>query len=93
MKINLTLLGRPITKKNSPRIITKPFPRLLPSKAYVEYEKDCLYQLLGQNQNINEKINLKCVYYMPTRHKVDLCNLLAATCDILVEAGVLEDDN
>lgn len=36
---------------------------------------------------------MKCVYYMPTRHKVDLCNLLAATCDILVKANVIEDDN
>ena len=30
---------------------------------------------------------------MPTRHRVDLANLLAATCDILVHYGVLEDDN
>ena len=30
---------------------------------------------------------------MPTRHKVDLTNLLNATCDILVEAGTIEDDN
>ena len=30
---------------------------------------------------------------MPTRHRVDLTNLLNATNDILVKAGVLEDDN
>ena len=36
---------------------------------------------------------MKCVYYMPTRHRVDLVNLLEATCDILVEAGIIEDDN
>lgn len=93
MKLNLVLHGRPITKKNHSRIFTRPFPRLVPSEVYLAYEEDCLYQLLGQNQGINDKINLKCVYYMPTRHKVDLCNLLAATCDILVEAGVIEDDN
>lgn len=59
----------------------------------MEYEKDCLYQLPGQRQGINEPINLCCRYFMPTRHKVDLGNLLAATCDILVKAGVIEDDN
>ena len=30
---------------------------------------------------------------MATRRKVDLVNLLEATCDILVHTGVLEDDN
>jgi Holliday junction resolvase RusA-like endonuclease len=30
---------------------------------------------------------------MPTRHRVDLVNLLEATCDILVDAGILADDN
>ena len=30
---------------------------------------------------------------MPTHAKTDLCNLLGATCDILVKAGVIEDDN
>lgn len=36
---------------------------------------------------------MKCLYYMPTRHRVDLVNLLEATCDILVAAGIIEDDN
>ena len=30
---------------------------------------------------------------MPTKHRVDLVNLLEATCDILVKVNVLEDDN
>ena len=42
---------------------------------------------------ITDAVNMACKYYMPTRRKVDLCNLLAATCDILVAANVLEDDN
>ena len=33
------------------------------------------------------------MYYMPTRRKIDLCNLIEATCDILVSAKILEDDN
>ena len=33
------------------------------------------------------------VYYMATRRKVDLANLIEATCDILVKAKVLADDN
>ncbi len=92
--MELVLYGRPITKKNSSRIITKPYPRLIPSKQFVSYEKDCLRQISGKyRQNISDKCNLKCVYYMPTRHRVDLVNLLEATCDILVKANVIEDDN
>lgn len=92
--MKLTLHGRPYTKKNSSRIITKPFPKLLPSKQFTQYEKDCLRQITGKyRKSINVKSNMKCVYYMPTRHKVDLTNLLNATCDILVNAKVIEDDN
>ena len=64
------------------------------SKAYADYRADCLRQITGQwRQNIGERINLQCVYYMQTRRRVDLCNLLEATCDILVDAGVIQDDN
>lgn len=37
-------------------------------------------------------MNIRCLYYMPDRRWVDLVNLLEATCDILVKAGVLADD-
>ena len=38
-------------------------------------------------------MNVRCVYYMKTRQRVDLANLIEATTDILVKARVLEDDN
>lgn len=93
--IKLIFYGRPITKKNSSRIIKcGGYHKLLPSKAYVAYEKECLMQLTGKFKNkLVGKYNLKCLYYMPTRHRVDLVNLLEATCDILVAGGVILDDN
>lgn len=93
--MKITLYGRPITKKNSGRIVRAgKYPKLLPSKQYVAYEKDCLKQITGAHKKrLNERYNVKCIYYMPTRHKVDLTNLLNATMDILVAANVLEDDN
>lgn len=93
--LKLVICGRPITKKNSSRIVTcGGYPRLLPSKAYVHYQKDSLRQITGRDRvKIDQPINLKVLYYMPTRHRVDLVNLLEATCDILVDAGVLADDN
>lgn len=93
--MKLTLYGRPITKKNSQRIIRcGNYHRIAPSKQYVQYEKDCLKQITGgYKQGIDCSVNVQCIYYMPTRHRVDLVNLLEATCDILVTAGVLKDDN
>ena len=93
--MKIILYGRPITKKNSGRIVMAGrYPKLLPSKAYVEYEKDCLLQITGKyKKKLDGAYNVKCLYYMPTRHRVDLTNLLNATNDILVEAKVLKDDN
>lgn len=91
--LTYTLLGAPRTKKNSQRIFKgrggQPF--LVPSAAYAQYEKDCLRQIHSPRQPV-AAVNLKCVYYMPNRRRVDLVNLMEATCDILVKAGVLDDD-
>ena len=42
---------------------------------------------------ISARVNVRCVYYMKTARRVDLANLIEATTDILVKAGVLADDN
>lgn len=93
--MTFTIHGNPVTKKNSQRIISVGgHPRIVPSKAYMQYRADSIAQLAGrQKLNIACPVNLRVVYYMQTRRKVDLVNLLEATCDILVDAGVLADDN
>lgn len=94
MPLKLTLRGRPITKKNHSQIV-KVHNRLMviPSKQYKAYEADCGKQITCKGLDINEPVNVKCLYYMPTHHRVDLCNLHEATCDILVKFRVLADDN
>jgi Holliday junction resolvase RusA-like endonuclease len=58
------------------------------------YETACLWQIpASAKQRIETPVNMRCVYYMPTRRAVDLVNLLEATCDILVNGEVLADDN
>lgn len=95
MNLKLVLRGQPITKKNSQQIIKAGNRRMvLPSPQYRAYEHECLLQVPNKlKQRIDIPVNVQCVYYMPTRRRVDLVNLLEATCDILVAAGVLEDDN
>lgn len=95
MRTEITLKGSPRTKKNSQVIIpTKSGKHIpLPSKDFRDYEKSCVKQLQGIESVTEHPVNVACVYYMPTHRRVDLTNLLEATDDILVMAGILEDDN
>lgn len=83
----------PITKKNHQQIV-KAGGRLLviPSKQYKDYEKAC-EAFMPDCEIITAPITLKCIYHMPTRRRVDITNLLQATCDVLVKYKVIEDDN
>lgn len=91
MKIVIPL--NPVTKKNHGNIVMiKGRPIMLPSKPYQEYEKKCK-QYMPLCDTIDYPINLKCTYYMETRRKCDITNLLQATCDILVKYKIIEDDN
>lgn len=38
-------------------------------------------------------VNVRCLFYMKTRRIVDSLNLLATIDDLLVESGILADDN
>ncbi len=85
----------PITKKNSQRIVInkktgRPF--IMPSAAYKQYEQNAAY-FMPKGTSINLPVNVKCLFYMPTRRRCDLTNLLEAIDDILVKTGVLADDD
>lgn len=100
MQLIFTLYIPPVTKKNSSQIFVnkasgKPF--ITPSKKYKEYENKALRDLKRIKKQmakpIDIPINLKCVFYMPTKRRVDLVNLLEAIQDVLVKAEILADDN
>lgn len=95
-EIKITLPIEPVTKKNHGQIIyNKTLGRamLVPSAQYRSYEKACGYFIRCKRLNLNQPLNIKCLYYMKTRRTVDLCNLLGATMDVLVNYGVIADDN
>ena len=90
MKFTISLA--PITKKNHQQIIwNKNRPMIIPSKQYKIYEHDCAYFM--PPYKMDGRVNVKAHFYMSTRRRVDLVNLLQALLDILVKYGVLEDDN
>ena len=94
-KIEFIIPLPPITKKNHSQIAVNPKtgrPFIVPSKQYKEYEKKALWYIPKQERFCGP-VNVKCVFYMPTRRKCDLTNLLEAINDIMVKSGLLEDDN
>jgi Holliday junction resolvase RusA-like endonuclease len=92
--IKFTLDVIPRTKKNSQQIIfTKGRRIIIPSKQYQKFETECLKQIEDKyRQTIDYPVNVKATFYMQTRRRVDLTNLLEALDDVLVKAEVLEDD-
>lgn len=84
----------PVTKKNHQRIIktSDGKHRLLQSKQYVQYEEAAVYYV--PRQHLHEgPYNVAAEFYMPTKRRVDLVNLLEALDDILVSSGLLTDDD
>jgi len=66
----------------------------IPSKSYREFEEKCGNWLQPHvRMEINRPVNICCLFYMKTKRKVDLTNLLEAVDDVLVKYHVLVDDN
>lgn len=94
--IQFTIPLPPVTKKNSQQIMInsktgRPF--VAPSKKYKEYERQALRFIPKVAKPIDCAVNVQCRFYMPTRRKCDLTNLLEAVDDIMVKAGLLADDD
>lgn len=94
--ISFTIRLPPVSKKNSQRIVVNRAtgrPRILQSERYVQYEKDAAWFIPFKQMQIDYPVNVKCVFYMPTRRRCDLTNLLEAADDVFVKHGLLSDDN
>jgi Holliday junction resolvase RusA-like endonuclease len=87
----------PITKKNSQQILTNPKtgrPFIMPSAKYKQYEKEAAWFLKPCPPHpIVCPVNIKCLFYLPTRRRCDLTNLLEAVDDLLVHCGIIADDH
>ena len=94
--IKFTIPIAPVSKKNSQQILTnKATGRsfISPSKVYKDYEKAALWYVPRKGLKIDYPVSVKCLFYMPTLRPCDLTNLCEAVDDVLVEAGLIADDN
>ena len=93
--LHFTVKLTPISKKNHQRIFRNPKtdkPFVMPSKEYKQYETDAMW-FIPKGEVIDFPVNVKCLFYMPTKRKCDLVNMQEAILDVLVKAGLLAGDN
>ena len=94
--IKFTIPLDPKTKKNSGRICRNKYSGktfFRPSEAFEQYQENCGYFMPKLKNPIEYKVNIKALYFMGTRRKVDITNLHSALHDILTHYGVIADDN
>ena len=94
--IKFTVPLIPVTKKNHQRILKnrstgKHF--VAPSEQYEQYEATALWYIPKRGIPIDFPVNVKCLFFMPTKRQCDLTNHLESIDDIMVKAGLLKDDN
>lgn len=93
----LTILGNPRPKKNNMTFIRTKNGKtaLIQTEQFQAYKESFILQckLQYKKEPIGQGVNVKCIYYRGDKRKTDLVNLQNGTLDILVEAGVLKDDN
>lgn len=95
-RVNITIPIEPVSKKNSQQIMInsktkKPF--ISPSSKYIQYERMCMLWLMKYRYQIDFAVNIKYLFYMGSRRRCDLTNLIEAADDVLVKARVILDDN
>jgi Holliday junction resolvase RusA-like endonuclease len=96
MKIELTIAGRPIAKKNSKRIFARGGRVIaLPSAAYEKFKTSAVAQLKQQMGKvyIDQYCHLDLIFCVQGKYHVDLDNLISSVCDLLQDAGVIKDDD
>lgn len=94
--MNLEINLIPVTKKNSQQVVMSGrYPKIIQSKAYRDYEKRAVRILepYADRIPIDYPVNVKMIFYMPTRRRVDLVNLQEACLDVMTKAGIISDDN
>lgn len=96
-EVKYTIKLPPVTKKNSQQILTNRATGrqfIMPSAKYKQYERQAVWFLKPRPPRpIEYAVNVKCEFYMPNRRRTDLNNLLEAVTDLLVHAGILDDDH
>ena len=87
------LEGNVPAKKNSRQCFVKNGRMInIPSKRYKEWHNQAMWQLEGFGR-LKPPYELICTFYFKDNRKRDLDNALASICDLLQDAGIIDNDN
>lgn len=90
-----TLNGDVPSKKNSKTVVcrgSRPF--IFPSEAHRKWHKEQLLTLKGRLYKPFDVVRVtEITFYPSTARKSDLTNKAESIMDLLVDAGIIEDDN
>ena len=99
-QFKFTIHTEPRTKKNSSQIVMNPKthrPFITPSKYYKDFCKECLRQMRGwvsrPTEPIDYPVQVTYLFYKGSKRLVDDLNLSESMDDVLVQGGILADDN
>lgn len=91
--MEITLKGRIPSKKNQKQIVfAKGRPIIVSSKKHKEWQEEQMWVVKGKGK-VEEVKNIDITLYAPDRRKGDLTNKAESIMDLLVDAGIIEDDN
>jgi Holliday junction resolvase RusA-like endonuclease len=91
--LKLTITGDIPSKKNSHRIFFHAGRRIVsPSQKFRDWNKQALSQLTGIKP-VDRVTSIELTFYPSTKRKFDLTNKAESIMDLLVDAGIIEDDN
>ena len=96
MSIKISINGRISSKKNSRNIFVKKGKLYnIPSKNYATWHKGAIEQLKDcRGFGVISKVdNIELRFFAPDRRKFDLTNKAESIMDLLVDFGLLVDDN
>ena len=90
---SITLLGRIPSKKNS-KVFTYRGnrPLLISSQSYVDWHNEQMWMLKKHKVHF-DKCRMILTFFFPDNRKTDLTNKTESIMDLLVDSGILLDDN
>lgn len=92
--IKFTIPGSVPSKKNQKQIIqVRGRPLIISSKRHNEWHKATLPHLLGKRPVESKIERLEAIIYADSKRKFDLSNKFESIADLLVDAGIIKDDN
>lgn len=95
--IKITIKGDVPSKKNSRNIFVRGGkPVNIPSKRYKEWHELAFWEVKRQIKNLdipNEPLWILATFFPRTKRRFDLSNAFESVADLLVDAGIISDDN